>query len=60
MRIVDYHHRNLVYRLIVVYPRIEQRIDEGHDDKEDEYALIAHHLFHLLSPDIGGIAYSLI
>ena len=49
-----------MYRLIVVYPRIEQWIDEGHDDKEDESTLIAHHLLHLLSPDIGGIAYSLI
>ena len=55
VRLVDNHHRHLADHLVVVDPRIEQGIDQRHDDAEDEYTLIAEHLLHLLSPDVGSI-----
>ena len=55
VRLVDDHHRHLMDHLVVVDPRIEQGIDQRHDDAEDEYALIAEHLLDLLSPDVGSV-----
>jgi hypothetical protein len=44
-----------VYHLVIINPRIEQRIDKWHDDEEDEYALVLEGLLHLLAPNIGRI-----
>ena len=57
MRLIDYDNRNLMDYLIVVDPGIKQRIDNRHDDTEDEYALILQHLLHLFVPDESGILY---
>jgi hypothetical protein len=53
--IVDHNYWHLVYYLVIIDPRIEQRIDKWHDDEEDEYALVLEGLLHLLAPYIGRI-----
>ena len=55
MGLIHDHHGYLVHHFIIIYPRIEQGIDQRHDDAEDQHALIAEHLLDLLSPDVGGI-----
>ena len=60
MRLVDHDNRYLVNHLVVVDPRIKQRIDNGHDDAEDQHALILQYLLHLLTPDVSGIQYRIV
>ena len=57
MRLVDHDNRYLVDYLIIVDPRIKQRIDNGHDDAEDQHALILKDLLQLLTPDESSILY---
>jgi hypothetical protein len=44
-----------MHHLIIIYAGVEQGVDDGHDDEEDEYTLVPEHLLHLLSPDVSGI-----
>jgi hypothetical protein len=53
--IVDHNYRHLVYHLVIINPRIEQRIYKWHYDEENEYALVLEGLLHLLAPYIGRI-----
>ena len=55
MAVVDNHYGNLMDGLVVVDPRVEQGIDQGHDNEEDEHALVLDDLSHLLTPDVAGI-----
>ena len=41
--------------LVVVYPRVEQRIAKRHDDEEHQYALVLHHFNHLTPPYVKHI-----
>ena len=59
VRMVDHHHRHLAHQLVVVDPRVEQRIDQRHQDEEDEHTLVVEHLAHLLAPDVGSVDYKL-
>ena len=54
--VVDHHHGNLAHHLIIIYPRIEQRIDQGHDEEEDDNTLIFQHLAQLVAPDACRVA----
>ena len=49
-----------MYHLIVINPRVEQGIDKGHDNTEDEHTLVVEHLLHLLAPHVGGILQSVV
>ena len=58
VRIVDHAHWHLVDGLVVVYPRIEQRIQDRHHDEEHKDSLVLHHLSQLLEPDVAGGLYA--
>ena len=56
---VNHNNRNLAYNLIVVNPRVEQRICQGYKDEENEYSFIAHHITHLFKPYPADVLYVL-
>ena len=58
--VVDDTDGHVAHYLIIIYPRVEQRIDQGHQDKEDEYALVLEGPLHLLAPDVAGVLHVLI
>jgi hypothetical protein len=41
--------------LIIIYPRIEQGIDDGHHDAEQQHSLIAEHLPQFETPHISEV-----
>jgi hypothetical protein len=41
--------------LIIIYPRIEQGIDDGHHDAEQQHSLIAEHLPQFDTPHISEV-----
>ena len=55
VRQVDHGDRNFADYLIVIYPRIEYRIQQWHDQTEKQHALVVKHLLHLKTPHVGGI-----
>ena len=55
VRLVDHRHRRLVQRLVVVYPRVEQRVAQRHDDEEHQHALVLEDLHHLAAPDVEHV-----
>ena len=55
MRLIDDNHRHVTNCLIIVYPRIKERINKRDDNEEDEHSFIPEHLLYLLSPDIQGV-----
>ena len=57
VRLVNDHNRGLLQGLVIVNPRVEQRVAQRHDDKEHEHTLVPNHLFHLLSPDIEYVGH---
>ena len=56
MRKVNYRHGHLARHLVVVYPRIQERICQRHHDEEDEHALVAEHVLEFLQADIASVA----
>ena len=42
-------------RLVIVYPRVEQRVTQRHHDKEHQHALVLDDLQQLLPEDIEHI-----
>ena len=53
MAVAQVHNRriHLSHYLVVVNPRVEQRITQRHQDAEDEHTLVAEHIAHLRLPD---------
>jgi nitrogen-specific signal transduction histidine kinase len=58
--IVDNTDRNLMNGLVVVNPRIEQWISNGHNKEKNEHTLILEDAYHLLTPNITRALQSLI
>jgi hypothetical protein len=58
--LVDHTDGHFVDSLVVVNPRIEQRIGQRHQEEEDKYSLILDDALHLLTPDVADILYTLI
>ena len=52
---VDNRHGHLSYHLVVVYPRVEERIGERQEDYEEQCALVAEHLKQFVEPHLRGI-----
>ena len=57
MGLVDHGHGHVAHHLVVVYPRVEQGIDQGDDDEEDEHALVLDDAPHLAIPDVARVLY---
>ena len=55
---VDYGYGNLAHHFVVVGPRIEQRIENRHEQEENENTLVLEGCLHLLGPDIASVFYS--
>ena len=52
---VNNRHWHLVHYLIIIDPRIEHRIQQWHDETEEQHALVTYHLTHLKTPHVGSI-----
>ena len=55
MRLVYDHHRRFVQRLVVINPRVEQRIAQRHDDEEHQHAFVLDDFNHFVPPDVEHI-----
>ena len=52
---VDNRRIHLSHHLVVVNPRVEQRITQRHQNAEDEHTLIAENIAHFRLPDVAHI-----
>ena len=60
VRQVDNSNRHITHHLVVVGPRVEQRIEQGHQDEENEHALVLDGGFHLFHPDVAHVVQSFV
>ena len=52
---VDNRRIHLSHHLVVVNPRVEQRIAQRHQDAEDEHTLVTEHIAHFRLPDVAHV-----
>ena len=55
MRVIDHHNGHIANDLVIIYPRIEQWIDQGHNKEEDDDTFVFEYLTHLVAPDNSSI-----
>ena len=51
--VVHHGYGHLSHHLIVIYPRLENGIEQRNEQKEDEHTLVSHHHLKLFPPYIG-------
>ena len=56
---VDNGYRHVTHYLVVVNPRIEERVEKRHEKKEDEYSFVSNGGTHFLCPDVAHVFYPL-
>ena len=57
-RVVDNGHRHIAHYLIVVYPGVKQRIEQGHEDEKYKHTFVTDGLPHLFRPNAAGVDHS--
>ena len=60
MRIVDHYSRHFADRLFGVDESVKQRIEQRHEDEENQSTLVAHGPSRFLPPDEESVAYRLV
>ena len=55
MRHVDNGYRHFFNNLVVITPGIEEGIEQGNDDTEDEHALVTNDRDHFLLPNVAHV-----
>ena len=55
---IDDNDGHFAYDFVVINPGVEEGIDEGNDDEEEQYAFVLEHGFHLLGPDVAHIVHA--
>ena len=54
--VVNDDHGDLAHYLIIIYPRVKQRIDQWHQKEEDDDTFVLEGLAHLVTPDECRVA----
>jgi hypothetical protein len=60
MAVVNDSYRHLMHSLIIIYPRIDERVAKRYQEEENDHAFIVEHLLHLFPPDVADINNSII